>query len=87
MALADYVGRAPPEGADGTRIDRVTAHRVWNLESETTATCANCGTGLSLGERHLLVRLVSRSATADLDRRYLCDETCVAEWVGETSPT
>jgi len=85
MALTDYVGRTPPEGAEGTRIDRVTTHRVWTVESETTAACANCGAGLSLGERHLLVRLVSRSATADVDRRYLCDEACVAEWVDEVS--
>jgi hypothetical protein len=84
MALTDYVGRAPPDGEDGTRIDRVTAHHVWNVDHESTAACANCGAGLRLSERHLLVRLVSRSTTADVDRRYLCDEQCVREWVGET---
>jgi len=61
MALTDYVGRAPSDGAEGTRIDRVTAHHVWDVDHKSTAACANCGTGISLNERHLLVRLVSRS--------------------------
>lgn len=85
MTLADYVGRTPPGSEEGTRIDRVTAHHVWEMDHESTATCANCGAELSLGERHLLVRLVARSTTGPVDRQYLCDERCVREWVGEGS--
>ncbi len=83
MALTDYVGRAPSDGAEGTRIDRVTAHHVWDVDHKSTAACANCGTGISLNERHLLVRLVSRSQTPVVDRQYLCNERCVREWVEE----
>ncbi|MEF8818546.1 MAG: hypothetical protein V5A31_03385 [Haloferacaceae archaeon] len=82
MVLKDYVGLAPGDGPDGARIDRVTAHHVWAVEGSSTAACANCGTGISLDERHLLVRLVSRERTPRVDRRYLCDEGCVREWVG-----
>jgi hypothetical protein len=81
MALTDYVGRAPAGEAEGTRIDRVTTHHVWDVDPESTAACANCGTEVSLAERHLLVRLVSRSRTPTVDRQYLCDERCVREWV------
>ncbi|MFB6167780.1 MAG: hypothetical protein ABEJ43_02920 [Haloferacaceae archaeon] len=81
MALADYVGRSPVDGPEESQIERVTAHHVWALDQASTAACANCGGGIDLDERHLLVRLVSRSRTPRVDRRYLCDEGCVQEWV------
>lgn len=82
MVLTDYVGCAPADGPDGAQIERVTAHHVWAVDHESTAACANCGTGISLDERHLLVRLVTRERSPRIDRRYLCDERCVREWVG-----
>lgn len=68
MAVTDYVGRTPQGVDDRARIDRVTTHRVWDVDPESTGDCANCGTALRLSERHLLVRLAAR---ASVDRRYL----------------
>ena len=81
MPLSTYAGRPAPDAPDGTRIDRVTAHQVWDVHGEATAACANCDERLNLRNRHLLVRLVTPSDADVDDRRHLCDEGCVREWV------
>jgi hypothetical protein len=83
MALSDYTGATPHDCEAGTTIGRVARHHVWNLGEESTGTCANCGGDLRLQERHLLVHLDRTRPPADGERRYLCNESCVREWVGE----
>ncbi|WP_425498528.1 DUF7576 family protein [Haloprofundus halobius] len=45
--------------------------------------CANCDRDLSLHERHVRVTLIEDDF-GDAARRYLCNESCLNEWVGET---
>jgi hypothetical protein len=77
MALSDYRGQTP-RGETEAVIDRVTAHRVWDVGSDPAETCDNCETNLPLDERHLLVTLREAGRARQV---YLCDERCVAEWV------
>ena len=81
MALTDYVGEAPPDTDSGLVVERVTAHHRWDPNTDASERCSNCGRELDLAERHLLATLASRSY-ARAERRYLCDERCVREWIG-----
>ncbi len=82
MALSEYVGMTPRDG-DGASIDRITRHHRWTLRGDTTETCPACGDPLPLGERHVLVTVSGGHGRSLGDRHYLCDETCLSEWVGE----
>jgi hypothetical protein len=84
MALSEYTGATPCDYDSDTIIGRVARHHVWDLTDESSEACANCGVDLLLQERHLLVRLTreSRRARGGEERHYLCNETCIREWVG-----
>ncbi|MFC5368298.1 DUF7576 family protein [Salinirubrum litoreum] len=84
MALSEYTGATPREYDSDTTIGRVARHHVWDLTDESSEACANCGVDLLLQERHLLVRLRrnGRSSRTGVERHYLCNETCIREWVG-----
>jgi hypothetical protein len=82
MALTDYVGETPRDVDAGLVVERVTTHHRWDPNAEAREHCSNCGTELDLAERHLLATLTSRSYRRG-ERRYLCDENCVREWIRE----
>lgn len=83
MALSEYTGRSP-EGDDETVIGRVSRHARWDIDEPTRDTCTNCEAELSLGDRHLLVTLRARLGSRVDERRYLCNESCLREWVDES---
>lgn len=78
MALSKYTGRTPAD--DERVIGRVSRHHQWTVADDDHETCAQCDTELSLDERHLLVTLRARPG-GGATRRYLCDESCLGEWV------
>jgi len=80
MALTDYVGESPRDVESNLVVERVTTHHRWDPNADASERCSNCGTELDLAERHLLATLTSRSYSRE-ERRYLCDENCVREWV------
>ena len=84
MELSEYTGRTPTGDDQSIVIDRVSRHRRWEIDGEPQSECVNCGSRLLLGERHLLVRLARSAGRVDGDRRHLCNERCLEEWVGET---
>jgi hypothetical protein len=82
MPLSDYTGRHPRGTESTAQISRVVRHHHWDPSEDTSHPCANCGKDLSLRERHVLATLVE-DRLGDASRRYLCNEQCVREWVGE----
>jgi len=80
MVLSAYTGRSPVD--DDRTIGRVSRHHRWTVDGDLRDRCGHCGGELTPAERHLLVTLRA-SAPLDDARRYLCDETCLREWVGE----
>ncbi|WP_224269714.1 DUF7576 family protein [Haloprofundus salinisoli] len=83
MTLSKYTGRHPRDANDGVRIGRAVQHHHWHPNGTRSEPCANCESTLSLHERHVLVTLVEDNL-GDAARRYLCNETCLSEWVDET---
>ncbi|WP_435335582.1 hypothetical protein [Haloarchaeobius sp. TZWWS8] len=78
MALSQYVGKAVPN--EGGTVVHVTPHSHWRPGQERTEPCSNCGTVLTLSEKHVLVEL----ETPDTDervRRYFENERCLGEWL------
>ncbi|KTG09860.1 hypothetical protein AUR64_09530 [Haloprofundus marisrubri] len=82
MPLSEYTGRRPRGASGGATISRAVRHHHWQPNGEPTEPCANCGHDLSLRERHVLVTLVEDDV-GDAARRYLCNETCLREWVDD----
>jgi hypothetical protein len=76
MALADYAGRSPQHEESAT-VARVSRHHKWSTEGASRSDCAWCGAELDLHEGHVLATL-----TGGDGRRFLCDETCLREWLG-----
>ncbi|WP_224447358.1 DUF7576 family protein [Haloprofundus salilacus] len=83
MPLSEYTGRRPRGANRSVRISRAVKHHRWQPDGEPSEPCANCGIDLSLHERHVLVTLVEDDF-GDAARRYLCDESCLREWVGKS---
>jgi hypothetical protein len=81
MPLSDYAGRTPGDGPAG-EIRRVSRHHRWNVDGRAAADCARCGAAIDLGERHLLAVVDDGHGSDDL-RRYLCDETCLRDWIDD----
>ena len=80
MALSDYAGRTPRGSGDDTPVRRVSRHRHWDLDGTARATCVACDAEIRLDERHVLATLEGDGPD---HRRYLCDEACLAAWVGD----
>ncbi|SHH67421.1 DUF7576 family protein [Halobaculum gomorrense] len=78
MTLREFVGRCHPNG--NATVAHAATHYRWSPGSRTRSRCPNCGTELELSERHVLVAL-SGEIGGD-DRYHLCDEACVAAWLG-----
>jgi hypothetical protein len=79
MALSDYTGRSPGDGSEAS-IRRVSRHHHWDLGNGVEGDCAYCGAALNLKERHVLVTL---EGAREEGRRYLCDESCLRDWIDE----
>ncbi|MFC7097563.1 DUF7576 family protein [Halobaculum marinum] len=78
MTLSEFVGRSHPDG--GATVAHAATHYRWTPGRSTRGRCPQCGAELELSERHVLVTL-SREIGGD-DRHHLCDEACVAAWLG-----
>ncbi|MFC4358741.1 hypothetical protein ACFO0N_12390 [Halobium salinum] len=82
MGLAEFTGLTPTGYDEGTRIERVSRHHRWDVDREAWSDCTNCGSELRLRDRHLLVRL-GPGRGHEAGRVHVCDERCLAEWVGQ----
>ncbi|MGM0591915.1 MAG: DUF7576 family protein [Halobacteriota archaeon] len=80
MPLSEYHGRTPRGYESDVTIGRVRSHRIWKVTANSDADCANCGSTVDGELPHLVVTL-TRGTYRDEERRYLCNERCVREWV------
>lgn len=83
MALSEYVGRTPRREPD-LAVEHVTHHRRWSPERTLFGSCPVCDAEFDRSERHVLVTL-GGDGRADGDRRYVCSERCLAEWVSDAA--
>jgi hypothetical protein len=82
MTLSDYTGLTPASEPELV-VGRVAQHHRWTMDDTETAHCPHCGTTLDLHERHLLVTLSEETGALPAGRRYLCNERCLREWLGD----
>jgi hypothetical protein len=81
VALSEYTGLTPTAEPDLV-VDRVAQHYRWTMDDTETVHCSHCGAVLDLHERHLLVTL-STGESDPVERRHLCHEHCLQQWLGD----